>query len=141
MDFRPCARPQHIHMQTIVLILVLAITVEALIQYSKTIIEMLEKKQYKTFATQLAAILTSVFICFAAGVDLYLLGGVSFVVPWLGTLLTGIVVSRGSNYTSDFIARLQNPDIGEIVLEDVIGVADAGGKAEIQTSGVPPNAR
>ena len=66
-------------MQTIVLILVLAITVEALIQYSKTIIEMLEKKQYKTFATQLAAILTSVFICFAAGVDLYLLGGVSFV--------------------------------------------------------------
>ena len=46
-------------MQTIVLILVLAITVEALIQYSKTIIEMLEKKQYKTFATQLAAILTS----------------------------------------------------------------------------------
>ena len=56
-------------MQTIVLILVLAITVEALIQYSKTIIEMLEKKQYKTFATQLTAILLSVFICFAAGVD------------------------------------------------------------------------
>ena len=54
-------------MQTIVLILVLAITVEAIIQYSKTIIEMLEKKQYKTFATQLAAILLSVFICFTAG--------------------------------------------------------------------------
>ena len=127
-------------MQTIVLILVLAITVEALIQYSKTIIEMLEKKQYKTFATQLTAILLSVFICFAAGVDLYTLVGVSFTVPWLGMLLTGIVVSRGSNYTSDFIARLQNPDIGEIVLEDVIGAEDAGGKAEVLTSGVPPNA-
>ena len=70
-------------MQTIVLILVLAITVEALIQYGKTILEMLEKKQYKTFATQLAAILISVFICFAAGVDLYALVGVSFTVPWL----------------------------------------------------------
>ena len=126
-------------MQTIVLILVLAITVEALIQYSKTIIEMLEKKQYKTFATQLTAILLSVFICFAAGVDLYTLVGVSFTVPWLGMLLTGIV-SRGSNYTSDFIKRLQNPDIGEIVLEDVIGAEDAGGKAEVLTSGVPPNA-
>ena len=124
-------------MQTIVLILVLAITVEALIQYSKTIIEMLEKKQYKTFATQLTAILLSVFICFAAGVDLYTLVGVSFTVPWLGMLLTGIVVSRG---TSDFIKRLQNPDIGEIVLEDVIGAEDAGGKAEVLTSGVPPNA-
>ena len=120
-------------MQTIVLILVLAITVEALIQYGKTILEMLEKKQYKTFATQLAAILISVFICFAAGVNLYALVGVSFTVPWLGTLLTGIVVSRGSNYTSDFIKRLQNPDIGEIVLEDVIGVADDAGKAEALT--------
>ena len=43
-------------METIVLILVLAITVEALIQYAKTIIKMLEDKQYKTFATQVAAI-------------------------------------------------------------------------------------
>ena len=64
----------------------------------------------------------------------------SFTVPWLGTLLTGIVVSRGSNYTSDFIKRLQNPDIGEIVLEDVIGVADDAGKAEAHASGVLPNA-
>ena len=55
-------------------------------------------------------------------------------------LLTGIVVSRGSNYTSDFIKRLQNPDIGEIVLEDVIGVADDAGKAEAHASGVLPNA-
>ena len=34
----------------------------------------------------------------------------------------------------------QNPDIGEIVLEDVIGVADDAGKAEAHASGVPPNA-
>ena len=127
-------------MQTIVLILVLAITVEAIIQYSKTIIEMLEKKQYKTFATQLAAILLSVFICFTAGVDLYTLVGVSFTLPWLGMLLTGIVVSRGSNYTSDFIKRLQNPDIGEIVLEDIVEAADPANKATVHISGVRPNA-
>ena len=127
-------------MQTVVLILVLAITVEAIIQYSKTIIEMLEKKQYKTFATQLAAILLSVFICFTAGVDLYTLVGVSFTLPWFGMLLTGIVVSRGSNYTSDFIKRLQNPDIGEIVLEDIVEAADPANKATVHISGVPPNA-
>ena len=127
-------------MQTVVLILVLAITVEAIIQYSKTIIEMLEKKQYKTFATQLAAILLSVFICFTAGVDLYTLVGVSFTLPWLGMLLTGIVVSRGSNYTSDFIKRLQNPDIGEIVLEDIVEAADPANKAAVHIRGVPPNA-
>ena len=127
-------------MHTIVMILFLAITFEAIIQYSKTIIEMLEKKQYKTFATQLAAILLSVFICFTAGVDLYTLVGVSFTLPWLGMLLTGIVVSRGSNYTSDFIKRLQNPDIGEIVLEDIVEAADPANKATVHISGVPPNA-
>ena len=126
-------------MQTIVLILMLAVTVEALIQYVKSIIKMVEDKQYKTFGTQLAAILLAIFICFAAGVDLYALVGISFAIPWLGVLLTGVVISRGSNYTADFIKRLQNPDIGEIVLEDVIGVADAAGKAEIHTSGVPPS--
>lgn len=127
-------------MQAFLLILSLAIIVEALVQYAKTVITMLENKQYKTFGTQLAAILIAVFICFAAGADIFALMGISFSVHWLGTLLTGIVISRGSNYASDLIKRLQTPDIGEIVLEDVIGVADAGGKAEIQTSGVPPNA-
>lgn len=127
-------------MQTFLLVLSLAVIVEALVQYAKTVIKMLESKQYKTFATQLAAILIAVFICFAAGADIFALMGISFSVHWLGTLLTGIVISRGSNYASDLIKRLQNPDIGEIVLEDVIGVADAGGKAEMHTSGVPPNA-
>lgn len=54
-------------MQAFLLILSLAIIVEALVQYAKTVITMLENKQYKTFGTQLAAILIAVFICFAAG--------------------------------------------------------------------------
>ena len=127
-------------METIVLILVLAITVEALIQYAKTIIKMLEDKQYKTFATQVAAILIAVFISFAAGVDVYSLVGISFAVSWLGTLLTGIVISRGANYTSDFIKRIKNPDFGEIVLEDAMETVDESAKASTHTSGVPPNA-
>ena len=127
-------------MQAFLLVLSLAVIVEALVQYAKTVIKMLENKQYKTFGTQLAAILIAVFICFAAGADIFALMGISFSVHWLGTLLTGIVISRGSNYASDLIKRLQNPDLGEIVLEDVIGVADADGKAEVYTSGVPPNA-
>ena len=127
-------------MQAFLLVLSLAVIVEALVQYAKTVIKMLENKQYKTFGTQLAAILIAVFICFAAGADIFALMGISFSVHWLGTLLTGIVISRGSNYASDLIKRLQNPDIGEIVLEDVIGVADADGKAEVYTSGVTPNA-
>ena len=66
--------------------------------------------------------------------------GISFSVHWLGTLLTGIVISRGSNYASDLIKRLQNPDIGEIVLEDIVEAADPANKAAVHISGVPPNA-
>ena len=100
-------------MQAFLLILSLAVIVEALVQYAKTVIKMLENKQYKTFGTQLAAIFIAVFICFAAGADIFALMGISFSVHWLGTLLTGIVISRGSNYASDLIKRFQNPDIGE----------------------------
>lgn len=34
--------------------------------------------------------------------------GVAFAVPWVGTVLTGIFASRGSNYISDLAKRLQN---------------------------------
>lgn len=127
-------------MQAFLLILSLAVIVEALVQYAKTVIKMLENKQYKTFGTQLAALFIAVFICFAAGADIFALMGISFSVHWLGTLLTGIVISRGSNYASDLIKRFQNPDIGETVLEDILGAADTANKAETRTSGVPPNA-
>ena len=127
-------------MQTFLLVLSLAVIVEALVQYAKTVIKMLESKQYKTFATQLAAILIAVFICFAAGADIFALMGISFSVHWLGTLLTGIVISRGANYTSDFIKRIQNPDFGEIVLEDVVDTVDESAKVSTHTSSVPPNA-
>ena len=127
-------------MEMALLVIVMAVTVEALIEYAKTIIRMLEDKQYKTFATQVAAILIAVFISFAAQIDVYSLVGISFAVSWLGTLLTGIVISRGANYTSDFIKRIQNPDFGEIVLEDAMETVDESAKASTHTSGVPPNA-
>ena len=54
-------------MQAFLLILSLAVIVEALVQYAKTVIKMLENKQYKTFGTQLAAIFIAVFISSLAG--------------------------------------------------------------------------
>lgn len=72
-------------MQAFLLILSLAIIVEALVQYAKTIITMLENKQYKTFGTQLAAILIAVFYLLRRWADIFALMGISFSVHWLGT--------------------------------------------------------
>lgn len=106
-------------MEGITLILVLAITVEALVQYGKNIVAMALNKEYKTFATQLAAIVLAVLVCLATGADLYSLLGVSFAVPWLGILLTGVVISRGSNYASDFIKRLQSPSPAKTIANNI----------------------
>ena len=106
-------------MEGITLILVLAITVEALVQYGKNIVAMALNKEYKTFATQLAAIVLAVLVCLATGADLYSLLGVSFAVSWLGILLTGVVISRGSNYASDFIKRLQSPSSTKTIANNI----------------------
>ncbi len=94
-------------MQGIVLILVMAIVVEALIEYAKTIGKAFVSGERKTAITQLTAIALGVLLCFMVGGDLFAVVGIAFVWPWLGMFLTGIIISRGANYVSDFIKRLQ----------------------------------
>lgn len=98
-------------MTAFALILVLAITAEALTEYAKTIDKMLEQKQYKTAVTQLAALVISVGLCIAAGANIYDILGVRFVVfagrDWIGLVLTGIFASRGANYAADIVKALQ----------------------------------
>lgn len=94
-------------MQTILLAIVMAVTVEALIEYVKQIAKALSSGEVKAAATQVVSILLGVLLCLAVGADVYGALGVAFAVPWVGTLLTGIFASRGSNYLSDFAKRLQ----------------------------------
>jgi hypothetical protein len=79
----------------------LAITVEALVEYFKLVFN-------KTINwKQVVAIVLSVFLAIAAGVDLFEILGVTFQIPFVGLVLTGIIFSRGANYLSDFIKRIQ----------------------------------
>ena len=86
----------------IVTILILAITVEALTEYAKLIV--VEKAvNWK----QIAALVLGAGLSCLAGTDLYAAVGVVFAIPYVGIVLTGIIFSRGANYVSDFIKRLQ----------------------------------
>ena len=87
-------------MQGILLILALAVTVEAVVEYVKSIVKMFTEKDYRTAITQLSAAAIAIALCFAAGADLY-------AAPWIGTALTGLFASRGANYVSDLIGKLQ----------------------------------
>lgn len=93
-------------MENITLIFALAIITEALIEYGKSIGKAFVGNDIKAAITQLIAIAVSVFLCFAAGANLFELVGITFVNPWIGTVLTGILGSRGANYLSDLMTKL-----------------------------------
>lgn len=94
-------------MKGFVLVLVLAIVVEALIEYAKTIGRAFLNGGWKIAVTQLAAIALGVLLCLVSGGDLFSVVGIVFTWPWLGVVLTGVLISRGANYVSDFAKRLQ----------------------------------
>ena len=98
-------------MKTIALIIMVAIVLEALVEYAKTIAHMVEEQEYKTAITQGITIVLGVFLAFAFHLELFngamseFYEGLS-INPTLDMILTGILFSRGSNYFSDLISKL-----------------------------------
>ena len=95
-------------MTMIVLVLMMAVTVEALIEYAKTFGKAIIEKQWKTAGTQAMAVAHGELWCFATGADFYTALGVNFNVAWIGIALTGVFASRGANYVSDFVKKMQS---------------------------------
>ena len=92
-------------------IIAAAVLVEGLIQYGKTIAQAFETGEKKTGITQLISIIIGVLIAFAFGANAFEALGMA-VNPMIGIFLTGIVISRGSNYASDLLHRIANPNVG-----------------------------
>lgn len=63
---------------------------------------------------KLVAVMVGVGLCFAYSIDLItLLGlGLTSVYPWVGYVLSGIVIGRGSNYLNDFLGLTDRPIAG-----------------------------
>ena len=82
-----------------------AILTEALVEYGKTVIGTLETGEIKTFVTQLATIILGIFMSFAFHINVFVDSGFT-VAPVIGTVITGIIISRGSNYASDILNKI-----------------------------------
>nr|WP_319489432.1 hypothetical protein [uncultured Caproiciproducens sp.] len=52
------------------------------------------------------SILLGVFVAVAYGVDMLALVGLKTSIPFIGSILTGILISRGSNYVFDLVKTL-----------------------------------
>lgn len=98
-------------MKMIALIVMVAIVLEGLVEYGKTIWKMVEEAEYKTAITQAITITLGIFLAFSFHLELFNVAiaevyeGLS-INPILDGVLTGVLISRGSNYTSDFIGLL-----------------------------------
>lgn len=98
-------------MKTIALIIMVATLCEALVEYAKTIIKMMEGKEYKTAITQAITIVLGVGLAFIFNLQLFNNAIAEFyeglhINPVIDMIITGILFSRGSNYFSDFVTRL-----------------------------------
>lgn len=95
----------------ITVVIALAIITEAIIEYAKTIMKMAEDGEKKTAITQCAAIVLCVSLAFAFNANMFDAVGIN-VNAIVGTLVTGVIASRGSNYIHDFLKRIKEITVG-----------------------------
>lgn len=116
-------------MKTIALIVMVAILLEALVEYFKTVMHMVSEGDYKTAITQAVTIAFGIFLSFAFKTQLFNGALAEFyeglvLNPTLDMVLTGILFSRGSNYISDLISRLIGNKHEQDALEDTFDDPD-----------------
>lgn len=86
---------------TFVQLLIAAATVEAIWETLKMVWD-----NGKFNLDRTGTIVLGILVCVAAGVDLFELIGLPFSITGLGMVLSGLLISRGSNAVHDFLAGL-----------------------------------
>ncbi|MEG0297863.1 MAG: hypothetical protein RR620_14170 [Clostridium sp.] len=64
---------------------------------------------------RIGALVVGLIVACATNVDILELVGVPVVFPYVGVILTGILISRGSNFVHDLYEKISNPK--EVVSE------------------------
>ena len=87
-------------MEAVAVLIVLALLIEAIVETVKQAVEGGIKWP------AVAAMAGGVGVCIAAGVGIFGILNISFP-AWLDATITGILVSRGSNFISDLFGKLK----------------------------------
>jgi len=88
----------------LVVAVMLAVVLEAVVEYIKDIFNgefVLEK---------LVAIVLGVLFAFGAGIDIFEMVEIDFHIPYVGTMILGLFISKGANVVHDIFDRLLKPD-------------------------------
>ena len=84
-------------------ILIMSILTESIITYIKTFVV-----DRKIKWQMIAAVVLSIAVCLAYSLDIPALVGIESNLPYVGNIITGILVSRGSNYVYDIFTFIKS---------------------------------
>jgi hypothetical protein len=57
---------------------------------------------------RVGALIVGLLLAFGSSLDIMAVVGVPIIVPYLGTVLTGILISRGANFVHDIMSSISN---------------------------------
>lgn len=108
-------------MKGLVLIGAIAVLLEAMVEYGKTIYKYFSEGDKKTAIMQLITIIVGIGFAFLFKLDLFSALDIE-VNQVAGMILTGIIISRGSNYVNDLVSKIRNE---HHTTNDTIGLIEA----------------
>lgn len=83
-------------------LIIVAILIEAIWENLKMI-----WKDRKISLNTIGVLIISIIVCLLAKIDIFPIVGLSLSVPFVGSGLTGIIVSRGANFVNDLFEKLK----------------------------------
>lgn len=90
-------------MELAIQLIVLGFLVEAVVETIKLL-----WKGGKLNANQLISLVVGELIALSVGIDIFVVIGVESNIAIFGVVLTGILISRGSNFVHDFVDRIRS---------------------------------
>ena len=83
-------------------LVLVAILIEAIWENIKMIYD---KQQLNV--NMIGSLVLSVVVCLLAQIDIFPIVGLNMAVPFVGSIFTGIIVSRGANFVNDLFKKLK----------------------------------
>lgn len=83
-------------------LIVVAILVEAIWENIKMIYD-----KDKFNISMIGSLVLGIIICVVFGIDIFPIVGLNAAIPFIGSIFTGIIVSRGANFVNDLLKKLK----------------------------------
>lgn len=84
-------------------LIIIAILIEAIWENIKMVWQ-----NGKLSIDMIGSLVLSILVCILTRADIFPILGITVVVPFIGNVLTGIIVSRGANFIHDLFTKIQN---------------------------------